>query len=109
MFDEAVVEMGSGTLVRLPELSARLSVGERGPVSPKTFSHIVHMPITILYQNILPPPTSGMQSLIGFFLGNARPSSRDTVVHVKRTVLAVAWLAINQTVSVDPVYMYSIS
>ena len=33
MFDEAVVEMGSGTLVRLPELSARLAVGERGPVS----------------------------------------------------------------------------
>ena len=32
MFDEAVVEMGSGTLVRLPELSARLAVGERGPV-----------------------------------------------------------------------------
>ena len=42
---------------------------------------------------------SGMQSLIGFFLGNARPSSQDTVVHVKRTVLAVAWLAINQSVS----------
>lgn len=41
---------------------------------------------------------SGMQSLIGFFLGNARPSSQDTVVHVKRTVLAVAWLAINQSV-----------
>ncbi|KAI0815073.1 hypothetical protein BC629DRAFT_1469034 [Irpex lacteus] len=78
MFDEAVVEMGSGTLVRLPELSARLAVGERGP-------------------NILPPPMSGMQSLIGFFLGNARPSSQDTVVHVKRTVLAVAWLAINQS------------
>ncbi|KAI0348532.1 hypothetical protein BDW22DRAFT_1366335 [Trametopsis cervina] len=78
MFDEAVVEMGTGTLVRLPELSARLAVGERGP-------------------NILPPPMSGMQSLIGFFLGNARPSSQDTVVHVKRTVLAVAWLAINQS------------
>ncbi|KAI0695133.1 hypothetical protein BC835DRAFT_980174 [Cytidiella melzeri] len=78
MFDEAVVEMGSGTLVRLPELSARLAVGERGP-------------------NILPPPMSGMQTLLGFLLGNARPSSSDTVVHVKRTVLAVAWLAINQS------------
>lgn len=33
MFDEAIVEMSSGTLVRLPELSARLAVGERGPVS----------------------------------------------------------------------------
>jgi hypothetical protein len=42
---------------------------------------------------------SGVQSLIEFFLGNARPSSQDTVVHVKRTVLAVAWLAINQSVS----------
>ncbi|KAI0094796.1 hypothetical protein BDY19DRAFT_914675 [Irpex rosettiformis] len=80
MFDEAVVEMGSGALVRLPELSARLLVGERGP-------------------NILPPPTSGMQSLLGFFLGNARPSSQDTVLHVKRTVLAVAWLAINQSLN----------
>lgn len=50
-----------------------------------------------------------MQSLIGFFLGNARPSSRDTVVHVKRTVLAVAWLAINQTVSVDSLCMYLVS
>jgi ubiquitin-conjugating enzyme E2 O len=32
MFDEAIVEMSSGTLVRLPELSARLAVGEKGPV-----------------------------------------------------------------------------
>lgn len=47
---------------------------------------------------------SGMQSLIGFFLGNARPSNSDTVVHVKRTVLAVAWLAINQSVSCMSIY-----
>lgn len=32
MFDEAIVEMSTGTLVRLPELSARLAVGEKGPV-----------------------------------------------------------------------------
>lgn len=32
MFDEAIVEMSNGTLVRLPELSARLAVGEKGPV-----------------------------------------------------------------------------
>lgn len=32
MFDEAVVEMDSGNIVRLPELSARLTVGEKGPV-----------------------------------------------------------------------------
>ncbi|PSS37603.1 hypothetical protein PHLCEN_2v530 [Hermanssonia centrifuga] len=81
MFDEAMVEMESGALVRLPELSARLAVGERGP-------------------NILPPPTPGMHSLIGFLLGNARPGNQDTVLNVKRTVLAVAWLAINQ--SLDP-------
>lgn len=81
MFDEAVVEMSSGTLVRLPELSARLAVGERGP-------------------NILPTPMSGMQSLVNFFLGNVRPSAQDTVIEVKRTVLAIAWLAINQ--SLDP-------
>ena len=34
MFDEAIVEMSTGQLVRLPELSARLAVGEKGPVSP---------------------------------------------------------------------------
>ena len=34
MFDEAWVEVSGGNLVRLPELSARLAVGEKGPVSP---------------------------------------------------------------------------
>ena len=43
---------------------------------------------------------SGMQNLMNFFLGNARPSTQDTVIEVKRTVLAIAWLAINQSVSV---------
>lgn len=33
MFDEAWVEVAGGELVRLPELSARLAVGEKGPVS----------------------------------------------------------------------------
>lgn len=32
MFDEAIVDMGEGRLVRVPELSARLAVGERGAV-----------------------------------------------------------------------------
>ena len=32
MFDEAWVEVSGGNLVRLPELSARLVIGERGPV-----------------------------------------------------------------------------
>ncbi|KAI0788514.1 hypothetical protein C8Q75DRAFT_768744 [Abortiporus biennis] len=80
MFDEAVVEMSGGNLVRLPELSARLAVGQRGP-------------------NILPPPMSGVQGLFGFLMGSTRPSNQDTVLSVKRTVLAVAWLAINQSLS----------
>lgn len=49
-------------------------------------------------QNILPPPMSGMQTFMSFFLGNVRPSAQDTVIEVKRTVLAIAWLAINQSV-----------
>ncbi|KZT72795.1 hypothetical protein DAEQUDRAFT_722414 [Daedalea quercina L-15889] len=82
MFDEAVIDMGNGSLVRVPELSARLAVGEKGP-------------------DVLPQPMSGVQGLFGFLLGNnARPSSHDTVVAVRRTVLAIAWLAINQ--SLDP-------
>ncbi|OBZ79709.1 E2/E3 hybrid ubiquitin-protein ligase UBE2O [Grifola frondosa] len=80
MFDEAVVDLGNGTLVRLPELSARLSIGEKGP-------------------DIIPTPGGGVQSLLGFIIGTARPSTADTVVAVKHTVLAVAWLAINQTLT----------
>ena len=33
MFDEAWVEVSGGNLVRLPELTARLIVGEKGTVS----------------------------------------------------------------------------
>lgn len=40
-----------------------------------------------------------MQSLFGFLIGNNRPSNVDTVVAVKHTVLAIAWLAVNQSVS----------
>ncbi len=98
MFDEAMVEMESGALVRLPELSARLAVGERGPVSD--YLYLIHVRLMSTSQNILPPPTPGMHSLIGFLLGNARPGNQDTVLNVKRTVLAVAWLAINQSVSI---------
>lgn len=32
MFDESTIEIGNGSLVRLPEISARLSVGDRGSV-----------------------------------------------------------------------------
>ncbi|KAH9855005.1 hypothetical protein C2E23DRAFT_875028 [Lenzites betulinus] len=78
MFDESLVEVPGGMLIRLPELSARLAVGEKGP-------------------DILPAPvTSG---ILGFLLGGNRPSSQDTVISVKHTVLAVAWLAINQALS----------
>lgn len=41
---------------------------------------------------------SSVHGLFGFLMGNARPSSEDTVVAVRRTVLAIAWLAINQSV-----------
>lgn len=37
MFDEAWVEVSGGNLVRLPELSARLAVGEKGPVSDRPY------------------------------------------------------------------------
>lgn len=37
MFDEAVIEMAGGNIVRLPELSARLSTGQKGPVSEHLF------------------------------------------------------------------------
>lgn len=33
MFDESTVQLGGGDLVRVPELSARLTVGDRGYVS----------------------------------------------------------------------------
>lgn len=46
----------------------------------------------------MPQPISGVQSIFGFLLGNIRPGNQDTVVAVKRTVLAIAWLAINQSV-----------
>ncbi|KAI0638530.1 hypothetical protein C8Q77DRAFT_1091600 [Trametes polyzona] len=80
MFDESLVEVPGGNLVRLPELSARLTVGEKG-------------------SDILPQPMSSVSGILGFLLGGTRPSDRDTVISVKHTVLAVAWLAINQALS----------
>ncbi|KAI0775899.1 hypothetical protein BD413DRAFT_610617 [Trametes elegans] len=80
MFDESLVEVPGGNLVRLPELSARLTVGEKG-------------------SDILPQPMSSVSGILGFLLGGTRPSDRDTVIQVKHTVLAVAWLAINQALS----------
>ncbi|PFH54811.1 hypothetical protein AMATHDRAFT_38056 [Amanita thiersii Skay4041] len=80
VFDESLVEVTNGQLVRVPELGSRLNVGEKGP-------------------DILPPPTSSIHSLFGFLLGGHRPNSSDTVVAVKHTVYAVAWLALNQSAS----------
>ena len=35
MFDESVIEVATGQLIRLPELSSRLTVGEKGTVSTR--------------------------------------------------------------------------
>jgi ubiquitin-conjugating enzyme E2 O len=43
-------------------------------------------------QHILQPPAN----MLGFFVN--RPSSSDTVIAVLHTVLAIAWLAVNQSV-----------
>ncbi|KAG6818066.1 hypothetical protein H0H87_009221 [Tephrocybe sp. NHM501043] len=82
LFDESLIEMSNGQVVRLPELSSRLSVGEKGT-------------------DIIPPPTGGMYNLLSFFgAGSNRPDRVDTVIDVKHTVYAIAWLAISQMV--DP-------
>ncbi|KAL5535685.1 hypothetical protein ACEPAF_3779 [Sanghuangporus sanghuang] len=80
-FDESVIQTSDGSLVRLPEISAHLVVGERGP-------------------DILPaPPEQGIQGIISYFMGELRPSSDDLVVSVKHTVCAVAWMAVNQSLT----------
>ncbi len=101
MFDEAWVEVSGGNLVRLPELSARLAVGEKGTVSggiPLATPARKTKGISSRFQDILPQPMSTVQGIFGFLLGSMRPNVADTVVSVKHTVLAVAWLAINQVV-----------
>ncbi|KAH7929335.1 hypothetical protein BV22DRAFT_1109934 [Leucogyrophana mollusca] len=80
LFDELVIE-ASGSLVRLPEVSSRLTVGDRG-------------------MELLPNPLS-LQGVYSFAHGAPLPSNNDTVVELKRTVLAICWLAVNQ--SLDPV------
>lgn len=57
--------------------------------------------LTCFMQDIIPPqPMSTVQGIFGFLLGSRPPSNSDTVISVKHTVLAVAWLAINQSVCV---------
>ncbi|RDB28833.1 putative ubiquitin-conjugating enzyme E2 24 [Hypsizygus marmoreus] len=77
LYDESLIELSSGQLVRLPELSSRLSVGEKGT-------------------DILPPPSGAMYNLFGFLLGPTRNGNVDTVLAVQHTVYAVAWLAVSQ-------------
>ncbi|KAG6832272.1 hypothetical protein H0H92_003505 [Tricholoma furcatifolium] len=83
VFDESLIEISTGQLVRLPELSSRLSVGEKGT-------------------DIIPSPTASTYSIFGSFFGasGSRPDGVDTVIDVKHTVYAVTWLAVSQ--SIDP-------
>ncbi|KAK7064351.1 isocitrate lyase [Favolaschia claudopus] len=81
LFDEVLVEISSGQIIRMPELGSRFSVGEKGP-------------------DILPQPTSTVHSLFGFLLGNNRPSPGDTCVDVVHSVYAINWLALSQ--ALDP-------
>ncbi|KAJ7492773.1 hypothetical protein FB451DRAFT_549529 [Mycena latifolia] len=81
LYDEVLVEISTGEIIRLPELGSRLSIGERGP-------------------DILPPPASTVHNLFGFLLGNTRPSPTDMCVQVTHSVYAITWLAVSQ--ALDP-------
>jgi hypothetical protein len=39
MFDEALIELDGGKIVRMPEMTSRLSVGDRGSASIQTTAH----------------------------------------------------------------------
>ncbi|KAH7885926.1 hypothetical protein F5I97DRAFT_1936882 [Phlebopus sp. FC_14] len=75
LFDELVVS-ASGTLVRLPEISSRLTVGDRG--------------LDIL------PNSLNLEGVYNTCHGTPTPTANDTVVDLKHTVIAVCWLALNQ-------------
>lgn len=49
-------------------------------------------------QDILPPAAGGMYNLFGFLMGPSPSGGADTVIAIKHTVYAVAWLAVNQSV-----------
>ncbi|KAF8807738.1 hypothetical protein BYT27DRAFT_7338382 [Phlegmacium glaucopus] len=78
VFDEAIVQVSSGQLLRLPELGSRLNVGDSGP-------------------SILPQAPSSIQNLFGLLQGKDEGSKEDTVIAVKHNAYAVAWLALNQS------------
>lgn len=79
LFDELLVS-ASGAFVRLPEISSRLTIGDKG-------------------QDILPNPET-LNGLVNYPKGAPLPSPDDTVIDMKRTILAICWLAVNQ--SLDP-------
>ncbi|KAG6878620.1 hypothetical protein C0993_001143 [Termitomyces sp. T159_Od127] len=78
LFDESLIETSNGKLMRLPELSSRLSIGEKG-------------------NDIIPSPSASMYNIFGSFFsaGGSRPDGVDTVIDVQHTVYAVAWLAVD--------------
>ncbi|TFK56945.1 hypothetical protein OE88DRAFT_1670528 [Heliocybe sulcata] len=80
MFDEATIEVSNRHLLKLPELRSGLTIGDRS-------------------KELLNPVMAGMQSFFQYFRGNdlPQPSNDDTVVDLKHTVLAVTWLAVNQS------------
>ncbi|GJJ10039.1 hypothetical protein Clacol_004265 [Clathrus columnatus] len=78
IFDEAVVQLHSGNLVRVPQIGGRLQIGDSG-------------------HDVLPPESP---SFIAALMRHPRSSSQDTVLSVTPTAIAVSWMAINQTI--DP-------
>ncbi|KAJ3916626.1 hypothetical protein F5877DRAFT_80717 [Lentinula edodes] len=82
LYDENIIEVPSGQLVRLPELGSRLSVGETS-------------------ENILPSPIGGVQNMLGYLFGTNRTTGLQTVIAIKHTVYVIAWLALNQTLDIS--------
>ncbi|TFK36863.1 hypothetical protein BDQ12DRAFT_685995 [Crucibulum laeve] len=81
VFDEAIVEVPGRHLVRLPELGSHLRVGDKGV-------------------DIIPPSVTGsLPAIFDMLLGNQRSNTPDTVIAIKHTAYAIAWLAVNQTLS----------
>lgn len=80
-------------------MGSRLSVGEKGTVSLICIQLYSALYTRLSIQDILPPPSSGVQGLFGYFLGNPHQGNADRVISVRHSVYTVAWLALNQSVS----------
>ena len=87
-----VVELGSGGFVRVPEMTSRLSVGDRGAVS--ILKYFFELYNSYFSKDILPPPAPGQNH----FMPGVTPSESDTVIAIKHSVIAVCWMAVNQKV-----------